>query len=113
MQRASEATQSASVCRSAEVPAAPVPARTQAPECHCNPSRAALRLQIVGHERAIRTDNQRRRQSAHWSTRCKYEIRAFPTLVVAGPQGEPTILQGYAGKAETLKQLHAAAAAGR
>lgn len=43
----------------------------------------------------------------------KYEVRAFPTLVVARAQGEPTVLQGYAGKSETLKQLRAAAVAGR
>lgn len=43
----------------------------------------------------------------------KYEVRAFPTLVVAPAQGEPVILQGYAGKGETLKQLRAAAVAGR
>ena len=43
----------------------------------------------------------------------KYEVRAFPTLVVARAQGEPTILQGYAGRSETLKQLRAAAVAGR
>lgn len=43
----------------------------------------------------------------------KYEVRAFPTLVVAPAQGEPSVLQGYAGKAETLRQLKAAAVAGR
>lgn len=36
----------------------------------------------------------------------RYKVEAFPTLVVASPQGgEPTVIQGYGGKAALMQQL--------
>ncbi len=41
--------------------------------------------------------------------RRKFRIRAFPTLVVVRPGRDPVVMEGYAGKAETLKALRDAA----
>ena len=35
----------------------------------------------------------------------RYKVEAFPTLVVAMPQGEPVVIQGYGGKAALMQQL--------
>jgi thioredoxin 1 len=40
----------------------------------------------------------------------KYDVHAFPTLIVARPGRDPVVLEGYGGKDETLKQLRDAAA---